>query len=88
MFGRRVECVEAMPFVFNVRSVRERETHSPKNFDRSFPHLCERVQRADFVRRSRQRDVDPGQRARFFLLSERCGARFDRSSQGGADLVE
>jgi hypothetical protein len=56
-----------MPFVFNVRSVREREPHSPKNFDRTFPHLRERVQRADFARCSRQRDVDLGERARFFF---------------------
>src|SRR5205823_7410652 len=72
MFGRRVKRVETMPFVFNVRSVREREAHSPKNFDRTFPHLRERVQRADLVRRSRKGDVDLGKRARFFLYAELC----------------
>ena len=80
MFGRRVERVETMPFVLNVRSVRESEAHSPKNFDRTFPHLRERVQRANFVEGARQRDVDPGERARFFLRSKVCRARFDRSS--------
>ena len=41
-----------MPFVFNVRSVREGKAHSPENFDRPLEHLRERMQRAELVRRS------------------------------------
>src|SRR4030095_1744813 len=77
-----------MPFVFNVRSVRKREAHSPKNVDRTFPHLREWVQRADFVRRSRQRDVDPGERARFFLRSKTCRACLERSSHSITNFIE
>ncbi len=51
-------------------------------------HLVKRMQRADFVRRSRQRDVDPGERARFFLRTELCGARFDRGGDSVANFVE
>ena len=46
------------------------------------------MQRADFVRRSRQRDVDLGERARFFLRAKVCRARFERGGHGVADFIE
>src|SRR5438552_4367848 len=88
MLGRRVERVEAVPFVFNVRSVSEREAHSPKNLDRPLEHLRERMERADFVLRSGQRDVDLSERIRFLLRSKLLRAQVDRGSDRTADFVE
>src|SRR5439155_26821998 len=88
MFRRGVERIEAMPFVFDVRPICERESHSPKNFDRALPHLREWMQRADLMWDSRQRDVDPGERLRFHLRTKICRARFERCGDGVADFVE
>src|SRR5438094_6304603 len=88
MFGRRVERIETMPFVFNVRPVCEREAHSPKNFDRALPHLGEWMQRADLMRTSRERDIDPGERFGFFSRTKTCRVRFERRGDGIANFIE
>src|SRR5206468_1210898 len=67
MFGRCIERVEAVPFVFHIGTVCECESHSPKNFDRAIPHLRKRLKCAEFVRSSWKRDVDLGKRARLLL---------------------
>ena len=54
MFGWRVQRVEAVPFVLNVWTISERETHSPENLNRSLEHLGERMQSAELVRRAGQ----------------------------------
>src|SRR5947207_12931729 len=46
------------------------------------------MERADFVRRSGQRDVDLSERRRFFLRLKLSRARFDRRRNSGADFVE
>ena len=63
MIGRGVERVEAMPLVLDVGSLRERETHSAEKPDRAVEHLRERVERARFVRRARQRKIERSERA-------------------------
>ena len=55
---RRIERVEAMPFIFNVRSIRQRETHAPKNLNSTLVHLVKRMNRTDLMRRSWEGDVD------------------------------
>src|SRR5260370_19214885 len=46
VFGRCVECIEAMPLVFDVWSVSQRESHSSVGLDRALEYLCERMERA------------------------------------------
>ena len=53
MIGRGVERVEAMPFGFDVRTFRERETHPAENADRAIEHLGEGMQAAELARRCR-----------------------------------
>ena len=88
MFRRRVEGIETMPLRFNVGTVGEREPHPPKNPDRAVEHLGERMQTADLVWRSRQRDINLGERARFFLRSKLLRAQVDRRGIGVPNFVE
>ena len=77
MIGRRVERVEAMPFIFDVGAIGQREAHAPENLDAAFEHLGEGMQRAAFARCARQRDVDVSERGRFFCarnFSDACSS--------------
>ena len=62
MIGCGIQRVEAMPFVFDIRPIREREPHSAKNADGAVEHLGERVEGTDLARRAGERDVDLGER--------------------------
>ena len=66
MIRRGVQRVEAMPFVLDVGTVREREPHPTENADRAVEHLGERMNGADLVRRAGERNVDAGERAASF----------------------
>ena len=54
MIRRGIECVEAMPFVLDIRPFREREPHPTKNADRAVEHLGERMKRPDLVQACRE----------------------------------
>src|ERR1700730_13907585 len=56
--GRGVERIKAMPFIFDVWSVGESESHAAKNVDRAIEHLSEGMERAALVRSAGQRDVN------------------------------
>ncbi len=88
MVRRGVESVEAMPFVLDVRTLGERETHPAKNADRAIEHLGERVKRAYFVRRAGQRNIEIDQRARLPGRAQFPTGFLERGCNGGAHLVE
>src|SRR5881398_1437554 len=88
MFGRRVERIETMPFVLNIRPICERKAHPTKNFDRALPHLGQRMQCANVPRRSGKRDVDFRERTRFSLRSKLLCTRFDCRGDDIANVVE
>ena len=58
MIGRRVQRVETMPFVLDLRAVLDGESHPTKNVDGPLEDLRERMEMADFVASPRQRGVD------------------------------
>ena len=66
----------------------ERETHAAKNLDRAIEHLRERVERADFVRRAGQRNIELGERAGFLRGAQLFARLLERGGDGAADLVE
>ena len=77
-----------MPFGLDVGAVGERETHAPKNLDRAVEHLGERMKRAEFAGVPGKRDVDVGQRARFFRARKLSAALLDRGGHGVARFVQ
>ena len=77
-----------MPFVFDIRSIGERETHSSENLNPALEHLRERMQRANLVWRSRKRDVDARERFGFSFSTDFFAALVERSRNGVARLVE
>src|SRR4030095_1655985 len=83
-----VQRVETMPFVFNIRSICERETHSSKNLDRALPHLRQWMQRANLMWGSRKRDVDRRKRFGFFFSTYFFSALVKRCRHGVARQVE
>ena len=88
MIRRGVERVEAMPFRFDIRPFRERESHPAKNADAAVEHLGEGVKRAELGGGAGKRDVDVGQCARFLCGTQTLSALLDRGGDGCARFVE
>src|ERR1700736_4499022 len=88
MISRCIESIETMPLALDVRTVRQSEAHSTKNRDRAIEHLREWVQRADFCRRARQRDVDTCERLGLLFRLQGHGALFECRRDRAAPLVQ
>src|SRR5439155_10727233 len=83
-----IQSIEAVPLRFDIGTFGKSEAHSPKDLNCTLMHLVKRMQRTDLVRRPRKRDVDLGERARFFFYAELCAARFECRGDGIANFVE
>src|SRR5262249_24666558 len=88
MVWRRIQGIEAVPFVFDIRTFGKRKTHSSENLNSALMHLMKRMQRPNFVRCSRKRDVDVRYRVRFFFSANCFSALVEGSRNGVARLVE
>src|SRR5215216_7431155 len=88
MIWRRIQSIEAVPLGFDIGTFGERKAHSPKNLNSAFVHLMKRMQRTNFVWRSRKRDVDTRERVGFFFSTNFFCALVKRCGNGAARLVE
>lgn len=70
VIGRSVKRVKAMPLGFNIRAVRDGESHAPENADRTVDQLCQRMNPSPCGRDSGQGDVDFRQGAAFLLCAQ------------------
>jgi hypothetical protein len=85
MVGGRVQRVETMPFVLDLRTVLDGEPHAAKNRDRALEHLRQRMQMANRVTPARQRDVD--RRARPCAVFASNSSRFAAMAAVSAFLI-
>src|SRR5262249_21902516 len=88
MIRRRVQSIEAVPLGFDIRPFSERKTHPSENLNSALVHLMKRMQRTNVVWRSRKRDVDAGERLRFFFGTNFFSLLLKCDRYGVARLVE
>ncbi len=77
-----------MPFVLDIRTLGEGKAHPVKNPDGAIEHLGERMNRADVVRRTGERNVDLGEGAGFAGATEFLTRGLQRGGDRGTDLVQ